>query len=752
MAVKQIRITCTGAATLPIDDLVLFQGELKKLSEENEAKLRTRILRHGVNAPIFVWKTKAGVHYVMDGHQRIHTLLNLRADGYEVPDLPIVYIEAKNKKEAKDKLLGITSQYGEFTDYGFYEFIEEIGMPEDIVLATETISLGNAVKGRGERPSLYDRFVIPPFSVLDANSGTWGKRKTQWLQQGIVSSSGRDAPLLIRRGNLLEKARNKKSFSEWTRGQSVFDPVLAELVIRWFSGRGALVVDPFSGGSVRGIVAAMLERRYIGVDVRQEQVDANRDQAARLGVDDARWFHGDARSIDQIIDAGAADLVFTCPPHGSLEVYSNQDDDVSAMKPNAFMAAIRKAVQASYRVAKNDSFIVYVVAEFRLRDGSYPNFVGKVIEWFQEAGALLYNEAVLYTKTVSTALVAGSQFEGSRKLAKTHQNIIVFKKGDPDREDLDAEEAEASFKEYSALARRHESVLVFVKGDATKATKKAGPVVPGDVPLTAADDIQPIDSDVEETTDEDPTWLTPVTEHGPFLLKRDDHYAVNGVCGGKVRTCVALAQGSSGLVTAGSRQSPQANIVAAIAEHFRVPCRVHCPTGELSPELLRAQEHGAEVVQHKPGYNSVIIARARADAKRRGWTEIPFGMETEEVITQVAPQAAHLPFGKFARLVVPVGSGMTLAGILHGLERQGQTQKAHVLGVQVGADPTKRLDTYAPAGWRDYVTLVKAPQKYHESVNVELDGITLDPIYEAKCAQYLEPGDLLWIVGIRETA
>lgn len=65
-------------------------------------------------------------------------------------------------------------------------------------------------------------------------------------------------------------------------GTSIFDPVLCELVYRWFSPSGAKVLDPFAGGSVRGIVAGHLGREYIGVELRPEQVEANRIQAEQL--------------------------------------------------------------------------------------------------------------------------------------------------------------------------------------------------------------------------------------------------------------------------------------------------------------------------------------------------------------------------------------------------------------------------------------------------------------------------------------
>src|SRR5262249_25656604 len=79
-------------------------------------------------------------------------------------------------------------------------------------------------------------------------------------------------------------------------GPSIFDPVLCELVYRWFCPLGGTVLDPFAGGSVRGIVASKLGRPYVGVDLRPEQIAANREQAARI-CDHPQpvWHVGDSR-------------------------------------------------------------------------------------------------------------------------------------------------------------------------------------------------------------------------------------------------------------------------------------------------------------------------------------------------------------------------------------------------------------------------------------------------------------------------
>lgn len=246
--------------------------------------------------------------------------------------------------------------------------------------------------------------------------------------------------------------------------------------------------------------------------------------------------------------------------------------------------------------------------------------------------------------------------------------------------------------------------------------------------------------------------LTPVQYHCALgvWVKRDDYFVRAGVRGGKVRTCSFLARGARGLVTAGSRSSPQANIVAHIAQDMGIPARVHTPNGELSPELLDAQKCGAEIIQHKAGYNSVIVARAHADAVARDWTEIPFGMECEEAVRQTRAQAANIPVAA-RRIVMPVGSGMSFCGVLWGLQDAGL--EIPVLGVAVGASPIKRLRQYAPPDWATRATLVPSGSDYHEeSAITNLEGIRLDPFYESKAIPFLLPGDVFWIVGIRRTA
>lgn len=240
---------------------------------------------------------------------------------------------------------------------------------------------------------------------------------------------------------------------------------------------------------------------------------------------------------------------------------------------------------------------------------------------------------------------------------------------------------------------------------------------------------------------------TPIEKHGKIWVKRDDKFKLGGVCGGKARACYYLAYGSPGLVTAGSRFSPQVKIVSHVAKYFHIPCRCHVPCGEYTKEMIDAQEMGAKLIQHHPGHNSVIISRAIKDARRYHLTLIPFGMHCHEAIDLTSKQVENLP-ETVKRIIIPVGSAVNLSGLLCGLKKH--KLNIPVVGIVVGAKPEERLDRYAPKGWKDMVKLVYSDFSYHtQSIVTNYHGLELDPYYEAKCIPFIEEGDLLWVVGHR---
>lgn len=347
---------------------------------------------------------------------------------------------------------------------------------------------------RPENKKLSDRFLVPPFSVLDARQGYWQERKREWLGLGIRSEIGRGENLLGMSETVLEPDPEKRKqrrgafsgIASWTAentemgseallaaesamepkqpanahlsekqqkalgfyasyggagtleraggsatGTSIFDPVICELAYRWFSPKGGKVLDPFAGGSVRGVVASHTGREYHGIELRAEQVEANRGQLEICHEPLPAWYQGDsAKKLDEF-PSNQFDLLFSCPPYFDLEIYSDDPADISTMSWESFMHVYELIIYKAAEKLKENRFAVWVIGEVRDKQtGLYRNFVGETVRAFAKAGMALYNEAILVTSVGTLPIRAGRMFSGSRVLGKTHQNVLVFVKGD----------------------------------------------------------------------------------------------------------------------------------------------------------------------------------------------------------------------------------------------------------------------------------------------------------------------------------
>ena len=463
-----------------------------------------------------------------------------------------------------------------------------------------------------KRGKLSKSFIFPPFSVLNARDGVWQDRKNNWKDLGIESEIGRDGAVY----NTTDWVKDKgmvglSSTGGIATGTSIFDPVLTELMYQWFCIPNGQIVDPFAGGSVRGIVASFLGFKYWGCDLSQEQITANNKQAvgilldgkikvrisgrmlrqkfhgctndfienvcqgrccesasgikvivhpyemskikklgceikdgyivpdernkcpfkedsgfcrihedkpfgckaspftfndhgllivrnryrllkcfkhdgsepaydtfkwsleqifgkretekicvaAKNGADKItanmdkkiakilsdnhtnrndskldlnlnlpKWICGD--TFNEIKTAPDADFIFSCPPYGNLEKYSDDPKDLSNMDYDKFLRFYRKIIVRTCAKLKNDRFACFVVGDFRDKSGNMNHFVDDTAKIFEDCGLNKYNELILTTSVGSAPIRANKQFLKSRKICKVHQNVLVFVKGD----------------------------------------------------------------------------------------------------------------------------------------------------------------------------------------------------------------------------------------------------------------------------------------------------------------------------------
>jgi hypothetical protein len=743
-----------GSGTEAPDQLLANPHNFRRHPTHQQRALEGSLSEIGWVQQVVVNRTTS---HIVDGHLRVE--MALRSGEAEIP---VLYVELSEAEEqiallSLDPIAALATQ-----DSAQLAALIADAKPNDQRLQEFLADLLPADQGGQAdqaRVTLAERFIVPPFSILDARTGRWQDRKRAWIGLGIRSELGRGSNgdntagggLTFALGAQTPATYDRKREAERRAGQpmtwadfaaappeamtlaldSVFDPVLTEIAYRWFCPPGGSILDPFAGGSVRGIVAAMSGYSYTGIDLRAEQVDANRtnwtavaaggsasapaqatppllveeidgfrvvrddrveggtkrralarilptlpadeivyaspaygfaqfalalaaadvgkrvtifvakrkdwhprtraasaagativdvpngylsnvqskareyaaehgahyiefgaDDPALIGAlaDIARetgesptevwtvagsgvlsralqqawptakfhavqigavpdagsatvwkapekfeqpakspppfpscpeydakawafmqkhaspgalfwnvasdlhgetqavdtqaptWITGDSTDLETLLPPGEQfDFVFTCPPYYDLEVYSDDPRDISAAGSyDEFMDAYRQITAATAARLKPDRFAAVVIGEIRGPDGAYRNLVADTIDAHLQAGLTYYNEAILITPVGSLPIRAGRVFKASRKVGKTHQQMLVFRKGHPPA----AEAADAGamagaiaaeFAANGALQDQHAKVLVFVKGDPREATAAAGP-------------------------------------------------------------------------------------------------------------------------------------------------------------------------------------------------------------------------------------------------------------------------------------
>jgi len=405
-----------------IDELIMYENNPKIHTDEQIDKIAKSIeLTKGLRQPIVIDKNNV----IVVGHGRVQAAMQLGLE--TVPceladDLTDEEIRAyrliDNELAKGDSDLDLLEQeLASFNDIDMGEFFDD----EEIWGVNRDENTNNQ-----EHISLNDRFIVPPFSVLDTRQGYWQNRKKQWIGIGIESEKGRgdniadspDLPTYANNGTL-----------RMAVGTSIFDPVLCEIMYKWFNVDGGVIYDCFAGGSVRGIIAEILGYKYKGIDLRQEQISENKRQAAEIGVS-PEWFCDDSLNADKYIDDNTADMVFTCPPYADLEVYSDDKRDISNMPYDDFCKVYSQILSIACRKLKSDRFAVIVIGDVRDKKGAYRQLVDYTRKVLTDNGLILYNDFVLVEQVGTGAIRAPKQFNAQRKAVKVHQNVLVFYKGD----------------------------------------------------------------------------------------------------------------------------------------------------------------------------------------------------------------------------------------------------------------------------------------------------------------------------------
>ena len=400
----------------PIDEIIPYANNPRN-NDDAVDKVAASIAEFGFKVPVIVDKN----NIIVAGHTRVRAAKKLGLD-----TVPCVMADDLTDAQVKAFRLA-DNKVSEFATWDMEKLELELADLEDLQMTDfgfEPISdSGNLYEGwddeGGKAGSLVENFVVPPFSVLDTRQGYWQDRKKHWEEITGDLSETRDGEFGRFSGGPLTKGING--------GTSNFDPVLAEIMYKWFCPKNGRILDPFGGEQTKGVVAGELGYQYNAVEFRQEQVDLNMAKTSKY--ENVRYTCGDSNNISKLITEREYDMVFTSPPYYDLEVYSKED--MSALGTyEEFMAQYENIFSQCFDMLADNSFLVIKIAEIRdKKTGEYRSFVADNIDMFRRIGFKYYNEIILLN-AVGTVMLRVNKSMITRKIGKIHQNVLVFYKGD----------------------------------------------------------------------------------------------------------------------------------------------------------------------------------------------------------------------------------------------------------------------------------------------------------------------------------
>ena len=233
-----------------------------------------------------------------------------------------------------------------------------------------------------------------------------------------------------RAGCFTKKSDDKSKLYAGKISESIFNPVVAIWILNLFGPEKGTVFDPFAGGGCRAIAVAKKGLEYVGIELRQEEVNAIKDRLNRNDCE-AKIYCADSKNLKALKGGGiknnSADFLITCPPYYNLETYKGGENDISMAKTyDEFLKGIKETVKESKRILKPGALSCWVVGLHRDKDGGLLSIHSDIAAIHKSLGFLHKEEVVLNLKNTGAIRRAGNFEKGDKRLIRTHEYLEVF--------------------------------------------------------------------------------------------------------------------------------------------------------------------------------------------------------------------------------------------------------------------------------------------------------------------------------------
>jgi DNA modification methylase len=231
-------------------------------------------------------------------------------------------------------------------------------------------------------------------------------------------------------------AREVSSAREWYHLEhgATFSIALAERVIKIYTKKGDLVLDPFVGVGTSLIAARNLGRRGIGIELYEKFVRIAKQvlsQKTLVKALEQTIICGDCRDLLKWVEPDSVQLMFTSPPYANFIHRSIKDrkethknswlvlKNVSVVKPygedprdfgnlpyNEFLKEIKELMKKLLIVTKPGGYNVWVVKDHRDPQGGRPIIpIHSDFARIGEEVGFIYHDLIIWDQNEQRSLV-----------------------------------------------------------------------------------------------------------------------------------------------------------------------------------------------------------------------------------------------------------------------------------------------------------------------------------------------------------
>lgn len=295
--------------------------------------------------------------------------VNTYIDNYRSQLVPegvkfLICLEGEEEKAYSEVLKLIDIDYNKYIQEVF-DWCREVEFPypkyRDNILNNSYSSLLKSDINNFSMNARYGMKIIDHFhpSIWKANRNGSISPYDAWQKDDLLIKCIKNR--IIYKGCNLDRSKILAGFSinKIAPKVSIFNPNLAKYIVGKYLSNYNVIFDPCSGYSGRMLGVCSLGKRYMGQDINSETIKESNDIIKYFNLD------ASVECRNLLDDSGEYECLFTCPPYGSKEKWSQEIENKSCDEWIEEILSRYKCKEYIFVLDKTEKYLDYIVEELK---------------------------------------------------------------------------------------------------------------------------------------------------------------------------------------------------------------------------------------------------------------------------------------------------------------------------------------------------------------------------------------------------